>query len=157
MSIESMMPSNLSTSVSSSSSCSQYFRVFSNESVLHIRWPTYWSFSLSISPSNENSGLIFLRIYWSHSSVQGTLKGLLQYNWKASILRHSIFLWATLTAIHDYWKNHSFNYMDLSRKPLLRCAQGTSSHLERSLWNFPSGRKVGDIQGETFQKMREGP
>ena len=63
-------------------------RVFSNESALHIRWPNYWSFSFSISPSNEYSGLIFFRMDWFHLlAVQGTLKSLLQhYSSKASIL-----------------------------------------------------------------------
>ena len=60
-------------------------RVFSSESVLHIRWPKYWSFSFSISPSNEYSGLISFRIDWFDLfAVQGTLKSLLQqHNWKA--------------------------------------------------------------------------
>ena len=62
-------------------------RVFSNESILRIRWPKYWSFSFSISPSNEYSGLISLRIWFNLLVVQGTLKSLLQYhNSKASIL-----------------------------------------------------------------------
>ena len=66
-------------------------RVFSNESVLHIRWPNYWSFSLSISPSNEYSGLISFRIDWFDLlAVQGTLKSLLQHHSsKASILQGS--------------------------------------------------------------------
>ena len=69
-------------------------RVFSNESVLHIRWPKYWSFSFSINPSNEYSGLISFRIDWLDLlAVQGTLKSLLQhYSSKALILRHSAFL-----------------------------------------------------------------
>ena len=68
-------------------------RVFSNESVLHIRWPKYWSFSFSISPSNEYSGLIF-RMDWLHLlAVQGTLKSLFQYHSsKASIVQCSAFL-----------------------------------------------------------------
>ena len=68
--------------------------VFSNESVLHIRWPKYWSFSFSISPSNEYSGLIFFRIHWFDLlTVLGTLKGLLQHHSsKASILQRSAFL-----------------------------------------------------------------
>ena len=68
-------------------------RIFSNESVLHIRWPKYWSFSFSISPSNEYSGLISFRIDWSYLlAVQGTLKSLLQHHTsKASILRCSAF------------------------------------------------------------------
>ena len=65
-------------------------RVFSNESVLHIMWPRYWSFSLSISPSNENSGLISFSIDWlDHLAVQGTLKSILQHHSsKASIFWH---------------------------------------------------------------------
>ena len=68
-------------------------RVFSNESVLHIRWPKYWSFSFSISPSNEYSGLIFFRIDCFYLlAVQGTLRSLLQHHSsKASILRCSAF------------------------------------------------------------------
>ena len=94
MSVESVIPSNhlilcrpllLLPSVFSS------IRVFSNESVLHIRWPKYWSFSFSISPSNEYSGLISFMIDWSdHLAVQGTLKSLLQqHSSKASILLRS--------------------------------------------------------------------
>ena len=69
------------------------FRVFYNESVLSIRWPKYWRFSFSISPSNEYSGLIFFRIDWLYLlEVQGTLKSLLQHHSsKASILQHSAF------------------------------------------------------------------
>ena len=68
-------------------------RVFSNESVLHIRWPKYWSFSFTISPSNEYSGLISFRMDWLDLlTVQGTLKSLLQHHRsKASILRLSAF------------------------------------------------------------------
>ena len=68
-------------------------RVFSNELVLHIRWPKYWSFNFSISPSNEYSGLISFRIDWFDLlGIQGTLKSLLQHHIsKASILRHSAF------------------------------------------------------------------
>ena len=68
-------------------------RVFSNESSLHIRWPNYWSFSFSISPSNEHSGLISFRMDWLDLlAVQGTLKSFLQHhNLKASILWHSPF------------------------------------------------------------------
>ena len=89
-------------------------RVFSNESVLRIRWPKYWSFSFSISPSNEYSGLISFRMDWLDLlAVQGTRKSLLQHHSsKASILRCSAFFIVqlpTLTSIHDYWKNHSFD------------------------------------------------
>ena len=68
-------------------------RVFSNESILHIRWPKYWSFSFSISPSNEYSGLISFRMDWLNLlAVQGTLKSLFQHHSsEASILWHSAF------------------------------------------------------------------
>ena len=77
-------------------------RVFSNESVLHIRWPKYWSFSFSISPSNEHSGLISFRIHWLDLlAVQGTLKSLLQHHSSnASILHHSAFFKVQLS--HPY-------------------------------------------------------
>ena len=82
-------------------------RVFSNESALHIRWPKYWSFSFSISHSNEYSGLISCRIDWLDLlSVQGTLKSLLQHHsLKVSILQCSAFFiyGPALTSIHDYW------------------------------------------------------
>ena len=75
-------------------------RVFSNESVLRIRWPNYWSFSFNISPSNEYSGLISFRINWFNLlAVQGTLKSLLQYqSSKPSILRCSAFFIAQLSS-----------------------------------------------------------
>ena len=85
--------------------------VFSNESVLCIRWPMYQSYSFSISPSNEYSGLISFRMDWLDLlAVQGTLKSLLQrHSSKASILRCSAFFIVQRIFIHDYWKNHSFN------------------------------------------------
>ena len=77
-------------------------RVFSNELVLHIRWPKYWTFSFNISPSNEYSGLISFRMHWLDLlAVQGTLKSLLQHHSsKASILRHSAFF--TVQLSHPY-------------------------------------------------------
>ena len=86
-------------------------RVFSNKSVLCIRWPKYWSFSFSVSPSNEYSWLISFRIEWlDFLSVQGTLKSLFQHHSsKASILWCSAFFVVQLTSIYDYWKNHSFD------------------------------------------------
>ena len=77
-------------------------RVFSNESALHIRWPEYWSFSFSISPSNEYSGLIFFTIDWFDLfAVQETFKSLLQHHGsKASILWHSVFFMIQLS--HPY-------------------------------------------------------
>ena len=76
--------------------------VFSNESALHIRWPKYWSFSFSISPSSEHPGLIFFRMDWLDLlEVQGTLKTLFQHHSsKASILRHSAFF--TVQLSHPY-------------------------------------------------------
>ena len=102
MSIESVMPSNhlilcrlllLLPSIFSS------IRVFSNESVLRIRWPKYWSFSFSVSPSNEYSGLISFRIDWfGFPAVQGILKSLLQHHsTKASVLQHSAFFMVQLS------------------------------------------------------------
>ena len=84
--------------------------------VLPIRRPKCWSFSFSISPSNEHSGLISFRMdLFDLLAVQGTLKGLLQqHRSKASILMAVHLLYGpTLTSIHDYWKNHSLDYMDL--------------------------------------------
>ena len=77
-------------------------RVFSNESAIHIRWPKYWSFSFSISPSNEHPGLIFFRMDWLDLLAdQGTLKSLLQHHSsKASIVWHSAFF--TVQLSHPY-------------------------------------------------------
>ena len=115
MSIQSVMPSNhliLCCPLLLLPSIFPSIRVFSNESVLHIRWPKYWSFSFSISPSNEYSGLISFRMVWLDVlAVQGTLKSLLQHHSsKASILQHSPFFNSpTFTSLHDYWKNNSFD------------------------------------------------
>ena len=114
MSLESVMPSNhlilcrpiLLPSIFPS------IRVFSNESTLRIRWPKYWNFSFSISPSSENPGLISFRMDWLDLlSVQGTLKSLLQHHSsEALILQHSAFFNSpTLTSIHDHWKNRSLD------------------------------------------------
>ena len=111
MSIESVMPSNhlihcrpllLPPSIFPS------IRVFPNESVLH-RWPKYWSFSFSIGPSNEYSGLISFRMDWLDLlAVQGTLKGLLQHHTsKASILQHSAFFMVQLD-VHSCCCSHTF-------------------------------------------------
>ena len=93
MSIESMIPSNHLILCCSLLPPSNFFsiRVFSSESVLHIKWPKYWSFSFNISPSNEYSGLIGLRMNWLDLlAVQGTLKSLLQnHSSKASLLQCS--------------------------------------------------------------------
>ena len=96
MSIELVMPSNLLILCRPLLLLPSIFpsiRISSNESVYHIRWPKYWSFSFNISPSNEYSGLTSFRMDWLDIlAVQGTLKSLLQhYTSKASILRHSAF------------------------------------------------------------------
>ena len=105
MSSESVMPSNhliLCCPLLLLPSILPCIRIFSNESVLHIRWPKYWSFSFNISPSNEYSGLISFRMDWLDLvAVQGTLKSLLQYHIsKASILQHSAFFIVQLS--HPY-------------------------------------------------------
>ena len=98
MSIESVMPSNhliLSQPLLLLPSIFSSIRVFSNKSVLSIKWPKYWSFSFSISPWNEYSGLISFTIDWFDLlAIQGTLKSLLQHSSKASILQHSVSLWS---------------------------------------------------------------
>ena len=86
-------------------------RVFSSESTLCMRWPKYWSFSFRIIPSKEIPGRISFRMDWLDLlAVQGTLKNLLQHHSSKA----SIFLYdPTFTSIHNYWKKHSFDYMDL--------------------------------------------
>ena len=111
MSVESVMPSNhlilihpLLLSIFPS------IKVFSNESILCIKWPKYWSFSFSISPSNEYSMISFRMDWLDLLAVQGTLKSLLQYHSSnASILQRSAFFTVQLSHPHDYWKNHSFD------------------------------------------------
>ena len=105
MSIESVMPSNhliLCGPLLLLPSIFPNIRVFSNESVFHIRWPKYWSFSFSISPSKEYSGLISFRTDWFElHAVKGTLKSLLQHHSsKASILQHSAFFMVQLSQLH---------------------------------------------------------
>ena len=114
MSIELGMPSNhfiLCHPLLLPSSIFPSIRVFSNESVLPIRWPKYWSLSFSISSSSEYSGLISFRVDGVDLlAVWGILKSLLQHHSsKASILWHSAFYGPSLTSIHDHWKNHSFD------------------------------------------------
>ena len=105
MSIESVMPSNhliFGCPLLLLPSIFPSIRVFSKESALHIMWPKYWSFSFSISPSNEYSGLISFRIDWFDLlAVQGTLKSLLQHHSsKVSVLLHSAFFMVQLS--HPY-------------------------------------------------------
>ena len=118
ISIESVMPSNhliLCCPLFLLPSLFPSIRIFSNESLLLIRWPECWSFSFSICPSSEHPGLISFRMDWLELlAVQGTLKSLLQHHSsKASVLQCSAFFIVQLTSIHDYWKNHSeFNSDD---------------------------------------------
>ena len=104
MSIESVMPSNhlILCHLLLLPSIFPSIKVFSNDSVLHIRWPKYWSFSFNISPFNEYSGLISFRMAWLELlAVQGTLKSLIQHHSsKTSIFRHSAFFVVQLS--HPY-------------------------------------------------------
>ena len=114
MSIESVMPSNhliLCHLPLLLPSIFPRIRVFSNESVLHIRWPKYWSFSFNISPSSEYSGLISLRIdCFDLLAVQGTLKSSPTPQFKSISSSALSFLYSpTLKSIHDHRKNHSLN------------------------------------------------
>ena len=115
MSIESVMPSNhlvLCCPLLLLPAVLPTIRVFSNESVLCIRWLKYWSFNFSSSPSSEYSGLISFRMDWLDLlAVQGTLKSLLQHHSsRASILRDSDFFMVQLSYPYmTNWKNHSFD------------------------------------------------
>ena len=113
MSTESVMPSKhhvLCHPLLLLSSIFLSIRVFSSELALCIRWPKYWSFSFSISPFNEYSGLISFRMDWFDLAIQGTIKSLLQHHSsKASVLQCSAFFIVQLSSIRDYWKNHSFD------------------------------------------------
>ena len=109
--------STTSSSATPFSFCLQSFPVFSNESALHIRWPEYWSFNFSISPSNEYSGLISFRTglisLWS--------KGLSRVFSSTTVQKHQFFstqpsFGPTLKSVHDYWKDHSFDYMNLCQQ-----------------------------------------
>ena len=122
MSVELVMPSNhfiLYRPLLLPPSIFPSVMVYSSESVLHIREPKYWSFSFSISPSNEYSGLISFRIWLvgspcsprdsQESSATPQFEG-----FSSSVL--SLFYCAAFTSVHDYWKNHSFDYMDLGQQ-----------------------------------------
>ena len=119
MSIESVMPSNhliLCRPLFLLSSIFPSITVFSKERALHIKWPNYWSFSFSISLSREYSGLISFRINWFDLlAVQRTVKKSSPTPQFESINSSALSLLygPTLTSVHDYWKNHSFDYMDL--------------------------------------------
>ena len=114
MSIESVMPSNhliLYCPFLLPPSVFPRIRVFSNKSILGIRWPKYWSFSFSIRLSNEYSGLISFRMDWLDLlAVQGTLEFSPTPQFRSINSSALNFLYSpSLTSIHDYWKNHSFD------------------------------------------------
>ena len=120
-SVKSMMSSNHLILLLLLPSIFPSIRIFSNESAFCIRWPKDWSFSFSHSPSNEYLGLISFKTDWFYLTVQGTLKSPPTPQFKninSSAL--SLPYGPTLTSVHDYWKNHSFNQMDL-------CQQGDVS------------------------------
>ena len=121
MSMESVMPSNhlILCHPLLLPSIFPNIRVFSNESVVHIRWPKYWSFSFSISPSNEYSGLFSFRMDWLDLfAVQVTFKKSSPTPQFKSIyyLVLSCLYSPTLTFIHDCWKNYTFDSMDFCRQ-----------------------------------------
>ena len=114
MSFESVIPSNHPTLCRPLLLLPSIFpsiKVFSNKSALRVRWPKYWSFSFTISPSNEHTGLISFRMDWLDLlAVQGTQESSPPPQFKSiSFLALSFLYSATLTSIHDYWKNHSFD------------------------------------------------
>ena len=125
-------------------------RVFSNESALRIRWPKYWSFSLSISPFNEHPGLVSFRMDWLDLlALQGSLKSLLQHHSsKASILRHSAFFTVQL----------SHPYMTTGKTPAAAAAAAKSLQLCPTLCDprdgSPPGSPVpGIFQARTLERL----
>ena len=113
-------------------------RVFSNESTLHMRWPKYWSFSFSISPSNEHPGLISFRMDWLDLlSVQGTLKSFLQHHSsKASIVWRSAFL--TVQLSHPYRYKQKVSHT--GQRPLSKNTY--SGILICNKWHYKSERRM---------------
>ena len=132
----------ISSSVAPFSFCLQSFPASSSFLALCIRWPKYWSFS--ISPSSECSGLISFRILWfGLLAAQGTLKSLLQHhNSSISSLALSLFYGPTLTSVHDYWKNHGGG--DLVAK----CVQLLQPH---GLCSLPGSSVHGILQARTLE------
>ena len=140
-------------------------RVFTNESTLHIRWPKYWSFSFSISPSNEYSGLISFRMDWLELlAVQGTLKSLLpHHSSKESILQHSAFFMVQLSLPSGFSGGSdsevsACNVGDLGLIPgsgrSLRERNGNS--LQYSCLGNPMDKESGRLQSLGSQRQRVG-
>ena len=125
-------------------------RVFSNESALHIRWPKYWSFSFSISSSIEYSRLTSFRTDWFDLlAVQGTLKSLPQHHsLKASMHWCSALFMVQLS--HDCWKNHSFDYTDLSQQSVF--LSFTSSVILYNTLKVPGSQFSHLKEGETVMQ-----
>ena len=121
MSIESVMPSNhliLCCPLLFLPSIFPSIRVFSKESTLCIRWPKYWNFSFRLSPSNEYSRLIFFKTGWISLQSKGLSNTTVQ---KHQFFSAQFLYGPTLTSIHDYWENHSFEQTDLCQKVLSLC------------------------------------
>ena len=131
---DTIQPSHLLLSLHLPPSIFPNIRVFSNESVLHVRWPKYWSFSFRISPFNEYSGPISFRTDWLDLlAVQGTLKSLLQHHSsKASILRCSAFFIVQLSHLYYHINlNHVYNSKAL-QSPEMPCeSQDSKSYLQQ--------------------------
>ena len=146
MSIESVMPSNhliLWRPLLLLPSIFPSIKVFSNKLSLRIRWPKYWSFSFSISPSNEYSGLISFRMdWWGLLAIQGTLKSLLQHHSsKASILWHSAFFLIQLS--HPYVQ---FSSVQFSRSVVSDSLQPHESQHARPPCPSPTPRVHSDLR-----------
>ena len=121
MSIESVMPSNhliLGCPLLLLPSIFPGIRVFSSEPALHIRWPKYWSFSSSLSPSNELSGWISFRMDWFDLLASKGLSAVLSIAHFESIssLTLGVLYGPAFISVYDYWKKHSFDYMDLCQQ-----------------------------------------
>ena len=114
---DAIQPSHLLSSLLLPTSVLPSIRVFSNESVFRIRWPKYWSFSFSISPSNEYSGLISFIINWfdllCHPKDSQEYYPTPQFKSINSSVLSFLCESPTLKSIHDYWKSHRFHYTDL--------------------------------------------
>ena len=134
-------------------------RVFSNESVLYIRWPKYWSFSFSISPSSEYSGLISFRIDWFDLVVQRTLKSLQQHNSKVSILWHSTFFTAQLSHLYTTGKTIALTTRTFVSKVMSLLSNTLSSYLiaflprEQASFNFMAAVTVCSDWSPTKQNL----
>ena len=151
-------------------------RVFSSESVLHIRWPKYWSFSFSISPSNEYSELISFRMDWISLQYKGLSRVFSspttgKYEFFGAQPSHGL----TLTSVHDYWKNHSFDCLDLWASLVAQMVKnlpavqetwvqflgwedllekGMATHSSIFAWRIPWTEEPGRLQSMGLQRVR---